>query len=172
MPTPSEKKALTFVAIVVLLGGAVRVVRAGSSPQSSFVEQQALARQATAADSAASAGKRKKARKTSGRSKRDTIPRVVGGVASVPPSFARPDAPDSHTPYGSRSEQLGFPPPGPRIDVGGAQRAATPGNARGKIDVDRASAQEIEALPRIGPALAKRIVANRDSHGPFRSLEA
>ena len=53
MPTPSEQKALTFVAMVVLLGGAVRVVRAGSSPGSSAMEQQALARQATAVESAA-----------------------------------------------------------------------------------------------------------------------
>src|SRR5215213_1723090 len=31
MPTPSEQKALAFVAMVVLLGGAVRIVRAGST---------------------------------------------------------------------------------------------------------------------------------------------
>jgi competence protein ComEA len=30
---------------------------------------------------------------------------------------------------------------------------------------------EIERLPRIGPALAHRIVANRDSAGPFGGLE-
>lgn len=41
-----------------------------------------------------------------------------------------------------------------------------------RIDVDRASAQEIERLPRIGPELARRIVEDRDSAGPFGSLEA
>lgn len=40
------------------------------------------------------------------------------------------------------------------------------------IDVDRATAAELEALPRIGPALAARIVAYRDSAGSFGSLEA
>ncbi|MBA3673160.1 MAG: helix-hairpin-helix domain-containing protein [Gemmatimonadaceae bacterium] len=40
-----------------------------------------------------------------------------------------------------------------------------------KVDVDRASAAELEALPRIGRTLAARIVANRDSAGPFGSLE-
>ena len=40
------------------------------------------------------------------------------------------------------------------------------------IDLDRASAREIERLPRIGPALAQRIVADRDSNGPFGSFEA
>jgi DNA uptake protein ComE-like DNA-binding protein len=39
------------------------------------------------------------------------------------------------------------------------------------VDVDRASAAEIERLPRIGPALAKRIVADRAANGPFRSLD-
>jgi competence protein ComEA len=41
-----------------------------------------------------------------------------------------------------------------------------------KVDVDRAAADEIERLPRVGPALARRIVDERDAHGPFGSLEA
>jgi competence protein ComEA len=40
----------------------------------------------------------------------------------------------------------------------------------GIIDMDHATAAEIQELPRIGPATALRIVANRDSLGPFRSL--
>lgn len=40
-----------------------------------------------------------------------------------------------------------------------------------RIDLDVASAAEIERLPRIGPVLARRIVADRDSAGPFGSLE-
>lgn len=40
------------------------------------------------------------------------------------------------------------------------------------IDVDRASAVELEALPRIGPALAARIVAEREANGPFGGLDA
>src|SRR5688572_12264758 len=39
------------------------------------------------------------------------------------------------------------------------------------VDLDIASADEIETLRYIGPALAKRIVADRDSLGPFGSLE-
>lgn len=39
------------------------------------------------------------------------------------------------------------------------------------IDLDIASAEEIETLRYIGPALAKRIVADRDSLGPFGSLD-
>ncbi|MBX6332340.1 MAG: helix-hairpin-helix domain-containing protein, partial [Gemmatimonadaceae bacterium] len=40
------------------------------------------------------------------------------------------------------------------------------------VDLDVASAAEIDRLPKIGPRLAARIVANRDSLGPFGSLEA
>lgn len=39
-----------------------------------------------------------------------------------------------------------------------------------RIDVDVATEEELERLPRIGPALASRIVANRDSLGAFGSL--
>jgi competence protein ComEA len=35
-----------------------------------------------------------------------------------------------------------------------------------------ASSGQIEALPGIGPALAKRIIAHRDSTGPFADLRA
>jgi competence protein ComEA len=41
----------------------------------------------------------------------------------------------------------------------------------GRVDLDVATAAEIERLPRIGPSLARRIVADRDSLGPFGSLE-
>jgi DNA uptake protein ComE-like DNA-binding protein len=47
-----------------------------------------------------------------------------------------------------------------------------PGAPAALIDIDVANAGELERLPRIGPALAKRIVANRDSLGPFGSLPA
>jgi competence protein ComEA len=38
------------------------------------------------------------------------------------------------------------------------------------VDVDRAGPTEIERLPRIGPGLARRIVADREANGPFGSL--
>jgi competence protein ComEA len=40
-----------------------------------------------------------------------------------------------------------------------------------RVDVDRATESELTRLPRVGPALARRIVADRDSLGPFGSLE-
>jgi competence ComEA-like helix-hairpin-helix protein len=42
---------------------------------------------------------------------------------------------------------------------------------KGPVDLDVASVEEIIALRHVGPALAKRIVADRDSFGPFGSME-
>ncbi len=39
-----------------------------------------------------------------------------------------------------------------------------------RLDLNRADAASLEALPRLGPALASRIVADREAHGPYRSL--
>jgi competence protein ComEA len=39
-----------------------------------------------------------------------------------------------------------------------------------RIDLDRATALEITRLPRVGPGLAKRIIADREARGPFGSL--
>ena len=46
-----------------------------------------------------------------------------------------------------------------------------PAKPAGPVDLDVASAEEIESLRYIGPALARRIVADRDSLGPFGSIE-
>lgn len=42
---------------------------------------------------------------------------------------------------------------------------------KGPVDLDVATVEEIVALRHVGPALARRIVADRDSFGPFGSLE-
>ena len=40
-----------------------------------------------------------------------------------------------------------------------------------RVNVDSATARELARLPRVGPALAKAIVADREAHGAFGSLE-
>lgn len=42
----------------------------------------------------------------------------------------------------------------------------------GPVDVDRADTLALDALPGVGPALARRIVADREARGPFGRLEA
>lgn len=43
---------------------------------------------------------------------------------------------------------------------------------KGRLDLDLASATEIDSLPGMGPAIAKRIVADRIKNGAFRELIA
>ncbi len=48
--------------------------------------------------------------------------------------------------------------------------SASPG-APGPISLSRADQATLETLPRIGPATAERIIAWREEHGPFQSVE-
>ncbi len=41
--------------------------------------------------------------------------------------------------------------------------------ASGKIDLNRATVNDLQTLPKVGPKLAQRIVDWRSEHGPFRS---
>jgi len=60
-------------------------------------------------------------------------------------------------------DQIVVPPMGASSPVAGA--------ADRGIDLNRATAAELEALPGVGPVLAGRIVAYRDLHGPFTAVE-
>lgn len=51
-----------------------------------------------------------------------------------------------------------------------AQELALPLGPGERVDLNRAEADELERLPRVGPTLARRIVAERRTRGPFRSL--
>ena len=49
--------------------------------------------------------------------------------------------------------------------AGSAQKGSTP------VNINTATAEELQALPRIGPAMAQRIIAWREAHGGFRSVD-
>jgi competence protein ComEA len=51
-----------------------------------------------------------------------------------------------------------------------AERRSTPLAPGERIDPNTASADELDRLPKVGPALAQRIVDRRASHGPFRTM--
>lgn len=49
--------------------------------------------------------------------------------------------------------------------AGSAQKGSTP------VNINTATAEELQTLPRIGPAMAQRIIAWREVHGGFRSVD-
>lgn len=52
--------------------------------------------------------------------------------------------------------------------LAGSAVAAT-GATVGQVNINTASVQELQRLPRVGPALAQRIVDFRTSNGPFKT---
>ena len=59
----------------------------------------------------------------------------------------------------------------PASETGTTPSAGAGAGGSGLINVNTASADELEKLPGIGPALAERIVSHRQAHGPFASLD-
>jgi competence protein ComEA len=55
--------------------------------------------------------------------------------------------------------------------VGEAPVAAAGGAGDGRVDLNTADAAALDTLPRIGPALAERILAWREKNGRFASVE-
>lgn len=60
-----------------------------------------------------------------------------------------------------------------RVDSASAQAdgAADVAAQGALVDVNRASARELQQLPRIGPVIAQRIVDFRETYGSFRSID-
>ncbi|MGH2651861.1 MAG: helix-hairpin-helix domain-containing protein [Actinomycetota bacterium] len=54
---------------------------------------------------------------------------------------------------------------------GSGSTFGTAGTAGGKININLATAPELETLPGIGEVLAQRIIDYREEHGPFASVD-
>jgi competence protein ComEA len=64
--------------------------------------------------------------------------------------------------------------PAPQATV--AMTSSIPTGARsqskqGKLDLNRATAEELQHLPGIGPVLAQRVIEQRTTHGPFHDVD-
>lgn len=156
MPTAAERQALVFLAALALIGGGARVLSArrfeadvrhgvndAGPPRNG---EDALRHQIDAIDSARAAGGGRNRVKRTTKSSRGR--RTVTTPAESPPA--------------SRSR---VEPPEPTLSRGGRRSPPEP------IAVNDATAEELERLPRVGPALARRIVAYRAEHGRLTSVD-
>ena len=53
----------------------------------------------------------------------------------------------------------------------GSKPAATQPDAGNKLNINTATAAQLQDLPDVGPVLAERIVAYRQKNGPFTTIE-
>lgn len=160
MPTPSEKRALVFLSAMLTLGVGVRATKALSAepPPPSAAASADLHRQIVAVDSADSVER-------SGGGKRHRSKRPVARGVSTSDGTDASVAVDSTGRSRKRKK-------GTKLLPQSAEQPHDIGvSSAGPIDLDRAQEWEILALPKVGPTLAHRILANRDSLGPFGSLD-
>ncbi len=164
MPTPGERRALTFLAAIAALGVAVRGWREFHAPPGAPIGtgRSALAHQIGAVDSAIAAGGAR--RRPRGPEPPDPQAREVQPKrAARRPSGAPADPGEPRRPR-SRGDAAESP---------SRSAARRPGSwgTRPPVDLDTAAPDEIAAIPAIGPALARRIVADRIEYGPFGSID-
>lgn len=192
--TNDESRALGFVALLLALAGLARAVHGppAVAPDAAPLD---LAAHVEASDSVLESVRRRSRPlgpgeridpNTASAEELDRLPgvgpavadriveeRARGGPFRSAADLARvpgigPKAVERIAPY------LSLPPTAPPQAGSPLPRTGATAEDRGGappiIDLNRASAAELEALPGIGPALAGRIVAYRDSVGRFREL--
>lgn len=68
-------------------------------------------------------------------------------------------------------EQIIVPARGVASDAAAGEAAESAIGADGKVDLNSATQDDLETLPRIGPALAQRILDWREKNGRFRAVD-
>jgi competence protein ComEA len=140
--TPAELRALLFLALVAVVGAGARMARAPAAPVVEPAARRALASQMAAVDSV----RRLAESGATGKRRKSSRNRKANGGSSRQSEAT--DTPRSDAP------RVAEKPPPPAFP----------------IDVDVADSAALDALPGIGPALATRIVRERDKCGPYGSL--
>lgn len=97
---------------------------------------------------------------------------ALSAIPGIGPSLAEAIvAGRSEGPYAGLDDLLRVPGLGPGA-LEQLRPFATAGEASaGPVDLNRATAAELERLPGVGPVTAARIVVDREDHGPYESLE-
>ncbi|MBY0491364.1 MAG: helix-hairpin-helix domain-containing protein [Gemmatimonadaceae bacterium] len=142
MATSSEKQALGFLVLIALIGAGVQAVGV------SRFERQAVAAGGLAGGDAGAAA----------------LSRQLAAVDSARAASPRGRSRGRRVANRSADSSFAGPSSSKRKSRGPAQEPPP-------IDVNTATAAELERLPRVGPALAQRMVAWRERHGPFGGPE-
>lgn len=72
----------------------------------------------------------------------------------------------------SDEDMVYIPKKGEIIEANRKNTTASPSTIKqGKLNINKASAQELDALPGVGPSIAKKIVEYRNTKGGFKSIE-
>lgn len=101
-------------------------------------------------------------------------PQVKPRAAPMAPEKPQAPQPQQASPTPEAAPAEAEPPPAPEVVTPDPEpqppTPAAPAYSR-LININAASAAQLELLPQIGPALAKRIIDHRNLHGPFRSIK-
>ena len=68
-------------------------------------------------------------------------------------------------------EQIVVPRQGEDAPAASGAGAAGTAPSTGKVNLNTATAEQLDALPGVGPSTAGKIVADREANGPFRSVD-
>lgn len=146
--TSAERNAVVFFACLAAAGAGARLLGIGDLPRAgrpTAADRLALQHQLEVVDSAHAQHERGRAGKRGGKR--------AGARAGARGSRARPAV----------DGVPGSPPPA---------ESSLPLTAgpRGPVDVNQADTAALNTLPGVGPALARRIVADRAAHGGYASM--
>lgn len=184
--TADERRALTVVALLLAMGAAARVARpAAASPGVEGATATLVSESAPRAEAEAAAGREKRSRTPLAPGERIDVNRVpaeeLERLPRVGPALAARivEARTTRGPFRSLAALDSVPGIGPallaaispHLSLPAAGTLQRPGPAAEtlRLDVNRATAEELQSLPGIGPALSARIVEWRTTNGPFRT---
>lgn len=85
--------------------------------------------------------------------------------AQIQPNGGRANAGQGNAANGASQGGTQPQPARTLTPAGSAQKGSAP------VNINTATAEELQTLPRIGPAMAQRIIAWREAHGGFRSVD-
>ncbi len=144
--TPQEIRALLFLLAALLIGSGITIYK---RQYLDFAPELVFNR---------SSSNSLEEKRQSGEASKDTSYRVSEGSLASPIQDLGAQGPGPQSENQSQASEFG---------ISSAQQSPS----KRKIDLNSASASELELLPHIGPVLSQRIVDYRKSNGKFQRIE-